>query len=80
MALDVTSIISGWAARRQQVRDRPGVVAQHVALAHAIAAFVDDDDAARFEGVGGHRQHFVGGGHAQVGVDGAQLVERGIQA
>ena len=40
-------------AGRQQVRDRAGVVAQHVALAHAEAAVLDHEDAARLERLGG---------------------------
>ena len=72
-AFDAASNISACGGRgRQQVLDRPGVVAEHVAIADAEPALVADDDAARFERLGGVVDGFGGRLHAEVGAGGAR--------
>ena len=56
--------------------DRARVVAQHVALADAEAAALDDDDAARLERLGGFVDGLAAAGDAEVGAGGAQLVDQ----
>ena len=54
---------------------RAGVVAEHVAVAHAEPAAIVDDDAARFERLGGFFDGLPAARDAEVRADGAQRLD-----
>src|SRR5688500_180840 len=60
------SLVGMWRRRFEEVLERAGVVAQHVAVAHAQAAVLDDDHAARFERLDGGVDRLGAAGHAEV--------------
>ena len=68
------------AGRREQVLDRPGVVAQHAALAHAEASALGDDDAAGLERLGRFLDRLAAARHAEVGVARGELLDQLIDA
>ena len=64
------------AGRGEQVLDRPRVVAEHAAVAHAEPAAFEDDDAARFERLGGFLDRLASAGDAEVGAPCRQLLDQ----
>ena len=68
------------AGRREQVLDRPRVVPQHGALAHAEAPALGDDDAAGLERLGRLVDRLPSAGHAEVGVARGELLDQPVDA
>src|ERR1700682_3951321 len=68
------------AGRHEQVFDRPRVIAQHAALAHAETPALEDDDASRLERLGGFVHGLAAAGDTEVGALDHQLFEDLVDA
>src|SRR5580765_7196531 len=64
----------------EQMLDRPRVVLQHGALAHAEAPALGDDNAARFERFGGFVDRLSAARDPEVGVPRGELLDQPIDA
>src|SRR5882672_837682 len=64
--------------RGQKVIQRAGVIPQHVAIAHAEAPVLDDDDAARLEGPGRGIHRLGSAGDAEVRAGGVQRLQNRV--
>src|SRR5229473_2646249 len=68
------------ACRRQQVLDRPGVVAEHAPFPHAEAAAFDDDNPARDERLGRLFHRLAAARDAEVGAPRRELFDELVDA
>src|SRR5918993_977952 len=64
--------------RGQQVFDCASVVAENVSISHAEPAAIVDDDAARFEWLGGLFNGLAAAGHAKIRADCAKRFDDGV--
>src|SRR6187397_1640472 len=65
---------------REQVFDASGVVPQHVAVAHAEAPAIVDEDTPRFEGFRSFFDGLAAGRNAEIRADGAQRLDDRLRA